>query len=215
MVAKTTKATLKPINRRLVTVRLVGISPLCTHQWNEKAKKEMRDKQQTGKKTKTRDLRDPEAEGKAAAYYTEDGKPALRAVAIKAAVIGAAHKDLGIERTLVRKALFIHPAGRNAVIPLEISNGNGKVKEVKMEIEEDPVRVGQGSADLRYRPYYYDWAVTTTWEIDADLLQVQDLLTLLDRAGFGVGIHEWRPEKGGELGRFRVDEKFKVIDEAA
>ena len=207
-------AALKPINKRLVTVRLVGISPLIQHRWSEKAKEMMRQKQQEGKKTKERDLKDPEKEGRDAGYYCdkEQKVPGVLAVAIKTAVIEAAHNDLGMPKTLVRKALFIHPMGREVVIPLETANGKGKVEA---EICEDMVRVGQGSADLRYRPYFYDWAVVTKWQIDADLLQVEDLLTLLDRAGFGVGIHEWRPEKGGEFGRFAIDRNAKVLDEKA
>ncbi len=208
MVAKAKEQkTIPPIQRRVLTVRLVGISPLIQHRWSEKAKEMMRQKQQEGKKTRSRDLRDPDEEGKAAGYYTEDGKPGVLAIAIKAAVIESAHLDLGIPKTLVRKALFIRPMGREVVLPLETVTGKGKVKG---EIEEDMVRVGQGSADLRYRPYFYDWAVTTEWEIDAELLKDEDLLKLLDRAGFGVGIHEWRPEKGGEYGRFKIDTNFKV-----
>jgi hypothetical protein len=201
------KKELTPIKRRIVTVRLVGTSPLIEHRWDEKAKEMMRQKQQTGKKTKDRQLRDPDEEGEAAMYRTADGKPGVLAVAIKAAVIEAAHQDLGIPKTLVRKALFIRPMGREVILEIEPSSGSGKVDYV---IEEDMVRVGQGSADLRYRPYFYDWAVTTEWEIDADLLKDEDLLTLVDRAGFGVGIHEWRPEKGGEFGRFQIDTNFAI-----
>ena len=207
---------LKPINRRLVTVRLIGVSPLIMHKWSEKAKRQIREKQQEGKKTRNRELRDPEQETKDATYWCDDKCtiPGVPAVAIKAAVTEAAHNDLGIPKTLVRKSLFIYPMGREVVVPIETVSGNGKAKGIpEGELTEDVVRVGQGSTDLRYRPYFYDWAVKAQWEIDADLLQVQDFLTLLDRAGFGVGICEWRPEKGGEYGRFRVDDKFKVTDE--
>lgn len=204
---------LKPINRRKISVRLIGVSPLICHRWSEKAKEMIRAKQQEGKKTKNRELRDPEAECKSATYWCDEKEtvPGLPAVAIKAAVISAAHNDLGFPKTLLKKAMFIHPMGREVVIPLEPAKGKGKVSG---ELTEDMVRVGQGSTDMRYRPYFYDWAVTTHWEVDTDLLQVQDLLTLLDRAGFGVGVCEWRPENGGEYGRFRVDDKFRVLDEA-
>lgn len=211
---------LKPINRRLVTVRLVGVSPLITHKWSEKAKRQIREKQQEGKKTKARDLREPEQEAKDATYWCDEERtiPGVPAVAIKAAVIEAAHNDLGFPKTLLRKSMFIYPMGREVIIPLESTNGSKSPKSKAVnapegECTEDVVRVGQGSTDLRYRPYFFDWAITTQWEVDADLLQVQDLITLLDRAGFGVGICEWRPEKGGEYGRFLVDDKFKVIDE--
>lgn len=201
------KQQLKAINRQMVTVRIVGVSPLITHKWDEKAKRMMRDKQQTGKKTKARDIRDPASECEAALYRTADGKPGLLAIAIKSAVITAAHTDLGIPKTLVRKALFIYPMGRDVVIPLESPDGE---QEVRYQMEEDMVRVGAGSSDLRYRPYFYEWAAVTQWELDVDQLQVDDLLTLIDRAGFGVGVHEWRPERDGEFGRFRIDENYPV-----
>lgn len=205
--AEAVQTKLKDINRHLVTVRIVGDSPVITHKWSEKALLTLRDKHK-GVKTKDRSVRDPEAEGEAATYYTPDKKPGILAVAIKAAIVEAAHKDLGIARTLVTKSLFVYPKGREIVLPLESANG----VELDRQICEDPVRVGQGSTDLRYRPYYFNWAVTPMFEIDADWLQVEDLLILINRAGFGVGIHEWRPEKGGEYGRFRIDDEFSVID---
>lgn len=201
------KKELKQVVRKLITIRLKGTSPLIHHQWTDKAKEMMRAKQQEGKKTKTRDLKDPKVEGESAMYRTDDGKPGVPAIAIKSAIITAAHNDLGMPRTLVRKALFIRPLGRNVILPLETYTGKGTVKYT---IEEDMVRVGQGTADMRYRPYFDEWAVTTQWEIDADLLQVDDLLTLIDRAGFGVGICEWRPEKNGEYGRFAIDTDHKI-----
>lgn len=199
-VAKQVK--LKPISKKIVSVRLVGISPLVQHKWSEKARKMIRDKQQEGKKTKDRELRNPEQEGRDAMHMTEDGKPGVPAAAIKAAIINAAHKDLGCEKTLVRKALFVLPMGRDVVIPLA---GNGKPLEV--EIVEDTVRVGQGIADLRYRPYITNWSLTIEVEINEELLQMQDVLFLLERAGFGVGLLERRPERGGDFGRFEVDLK--------
>lgn len=191
---------LAPINKQRVTMRINGLSPLIQHQWGEKALGMMRDKH-AGKKTKTRDVRDPEQEGREAAYTTDDGKYGVPAMAVKSAVIAAAHKDIGVEKTLVRKALFLVCKDSRKVIEMDCDDP---------VITEDPVRVGQGSADLRYRPYFHRWSVVMTWEIDAELLRVEDLLNLIDRAGFGVGIGEWRPEKGGEYGRFEVDRSFPV-----
>lgn len=190
---------IKPIRRKLVRMRIVGKSPLICHAWDEKNKSLMRDKH-SGAKSKNRDARDTVAEGEAAAYRKDDGRHGIPAMAIKSSVIGAAHKDLGIEKTLVRKALFL-VCDDDKILPIESD---------PPVIQEDVVRVGQGSADLRYRPYYFNWSVIVDWEIDAELLQVKDLVTLVDRAGFGVGICEWRPEKGGEYGRFAVDQSFPL-----
>ena len=191
---------LTPIKRQIVKMRIVGTSPLIQHQWDEKALGMIRDKH-AGKKTKARDVRDPQAEGEAAMYRTDKGKYGVPAMAIKSAIITAAHKDIGIEKTLVRKALFLVCNDSKKILPMDCD---------APEIVEDTVRVGAGSADLRYRPYFYRWAVDLTWEIDGELLRVEDLLNLIDRAGFGVGICEWRPEKGGEYGRFEVDRTAKI-----
>lgn len=200
-----TEVSIKPIRRKIIQCRIVGVSPLVQHKWAEKAMRMMRDKH-AGKKSKNREKRDPEQEGKDAAYYTEDGGFGVPAMAIKSAMISAAHKDIGLDKTLVRKSLFIYPSTPNAIIPMETD---------EPVIVEDNVRVGAGSADLRYRPYFYKWAVTMEWEIDAELLQTADLMTLIDRAGFGIGIGERRPEKGGEFGRFRIDPDFPITERDA
>lgn len=185
---------LKPINTRQMRCVIKGTSPLIQHKWSEKALIMMREKG-SGKKTKDREARNPEAESEAATYRDSSGNYAIPVLALKSAIISAAHKDIGIEKTLVRKALFIK-SNPDMMLPMQCS---------EPVTREDSVRVGQGSADLRYRPQFDDWSVEFTVEIDADLLQPSDVVNLIDRAGFGVGIGEWRPEKGGEYGRFQVE----------
>lgn len=196
------KVELKPISRKRMRFWICGTSPLITHNWDEKAKEMMRGKQ-AGKKTKTREIRDPQREAMAAAYKTDGGQFGIPGMGFKASMLAAAHKDLGIEKTLVRKAVFLATADSNKILEMECGTP---------VIREDMVRVGMGSADLRYRPMWTDWRVRITLEVDADLLTQEDIATLVDRAGFGVGICEWRPEKGGEFGRFEIDrsEPFEV-----
>lgn len=191
---------LKPIRRVKMSFGIVGTSPLVTHKWSEKAKREMREKQ-GGKKTRSREARDPAAEAKAATYVTDDGDYGIPAMALKKAIVGAAHKDIGIEKTLVRKALFLMCDDSNMVI---------KISSDPPIVREDQVRVGAGSADMRYRPEFRNWSCRVDLEVDAELLTDEDILSLVDRAGFGVGICEMRPEKGGEFGRFSIDRTSPV-----
>jgi hypothetical protein len=153
------------------------------------------------KKTKSRDVRFPEAEAKDATYVTSSGVYGIPGMAFKSALVAAAHKDIGIEKTLVRKALFLVTDDAGNVLPIECA---------EPVVREDMVRVGVGAADMRYRPEFREWSCWITLEVDSQLLQQNDILALVDRAGFGVGICEWRPEKGGEYGRFKVDEKAGV-----
>jgi hypothetical protein len=187
---------LRPIKKRIMKLSIVGTSPMIQHQWSDKALQMMRDKHQ-GKKTKNRETRDPDKEFQEATYRTDKGDYGIPLTALKGALICAAHKDIGIEKTLVKKAIFIPCKDSGGILKMECPE--------PPVMREDPVRVGQGSADLRYRPHFAEWSVEVQFEIDAELLTEEDVLSLVDRAGFGVGICEWRPEKGGEHGRFEVD----------
>lgn len=185
---------LKPmfIERRQFTIE--SLSPLIQHAWSQKALQQMRDKH-AGKKTKNRDVRDPNAEFQEAMYRTRDGQYGIPAVNLKSAIVCAAHKDLGVEKTLVRKGLFICAAPEDPILPMRCA---------EPVMREDCVRVGVGSTDLRYRPQFDWWELDFIVEFDAELLTDGVIASLIDRAGFGVGLHEWRPERSGEFGRFRV-----------
>lgn len=189
------KVDLKKIRRAIVSFRIRGTTPLIQHKWSEKAKAQMRDKH-AGKKTKAREVRNPQQEAKDATYTTVDGNVGIPAMALKKAILFAAHKDIGIERTLVRKALFLKCDDPGLVIPIDAD---------EPILREDSVTVGMSQTDLRYRPEFRNWSADVRFEIDAELLTPEDLITLVNRAGFGVGIGEMRPERDGEFGRFEVD----------
>ena len=195
---------LKPIKQCEMELRIQGTTPLIHHNWDEKSKEMMRQKH-AGVKTKKRDVRDPDAEFRAATHKTAEGVYGFPSGGIKKCLLNAAHKDIGIEKTLLRKSLFII-ADDDSVTgePLCFLDTEEPV------MREDVVRVGQGSTDLRYRPEFKDWSITLKIQYDAEALTVDDVLNLFQRAGFGVGIGEWRPEKAGEYGRFELDREFEV-----
>jgi hypothetical protein len=188
---------LKPIVPKKISFWISGTSPMIQHAWAEKGLKQMRMTASERKKV-PKVGRDPEIEANDAMYKLKDGSPACPMLAIKASLIGAAHKDLGIEKTLVRKALFLpSPEYEPGLLsPLYFDS---------LEIREDIVRIGQGQTDLRYRPEFTGWRVNVILEVDTDLINEQDIVNLVNRAGFSVGVGEWRPEKGGEYGRFEFD----------
>lgn len=172
-----------------------GTSPLIQHAWSEKGLAMMRMTAQERKK-QPKTARDPEKEAREAMYQTADGQPGIPLLAFKASLIGAAHKDLGLEKTLVKKAFFVPSNDPNNITPIEAD---------EPVVREDIVRVGANQTDLRYRPQFNNWRANIVAEIDSELLSAQDVANLVNRAGFSVGIGEWRPEKGGEFGRFELD----------
>lgn len=69
---------------------------------------------------------------------------------------------------------------------------------------EDMVRVGMGTADIRYRAEFSPWKVRLSLSYNAGALSPEQIVNLFNIAGFGVGVGEWRPEKDGSYGRFHV-----------
>lgn len=199
---------LKPIVPKTISFWIRGVSPLIQHAWSDKGLKQLR-MTSAERKKQPKAGRDPQGEAMAAMYQLNDGSPAFPMLAFKASLISAAHKDLGIEKTLVRKSLFIPRSAYEGELMAQLHGS-------EPEIREDIVRVGAGQTDLRYRPEFRQWRVNVVLEIDADLLNEQDIINLVNRAGFSVGIGEWRPEKGGEYGRFELDtsEPMQEIDPA-
>ena len=71
-------------------------------------------------------------------------------------------------------------------------------------MREDMVRVGMGTADIRYRAGFPEWSTTITISYNAGVFTPEQIVNLFNQGGFGVGVGEWRPEKNGPFGRFHV-----------
>jgi hypothetical protein len=186
---------LKPIIVMDVSFGIIGTSPLIQHNWSAPSRDYLR-KSPAERRKQPKKKHDPEKEAAEACYMTEDGEYGLPLLGFKAALISAAHKDIGLEKTLLKKSFFVAQDGK-LIAPL-ITDG--------YTVREDIVRIGANQTDLRYRPEFTDWRAIITAQVSSESLTPTDIANLVNRAGFSVGIGEWRPEKGGEYGRFRLDE---------
>lgn len=189
----------------LIEIGIEGISPLLMHAWTEKAKRMMamtapRRKIEAGKLKGI--PRDPEAEALASAYYTDSGEYGLPLTAFKGSLINTAHKDEGVEKTVIRKSIFIPTNDSNLCVPISY--------EKEPYVRTDMVRVGMGSTDMRYRLCFEQWKASFTLFVDTARLSIENVIILADKAGFSTGVGDWRPQTGGEMGRFRVDTAVPV-----
>lgn len=174
---------------REATLLIEGTSPLITHKWSEKAKKQMLDKQQK-KASKGKEAKDPQKDYEESIYYTEDGRPGFPAVGFKAAMVrGGTYLDM--KMTFLRGAF--HVIGE--ILPVD---GDPQMRE-------DMVRVQQTS-DIRYRAEFPKWSVDVPLEYNERAISLEQLVQIARTAGFAVGVGEWRPERNGQFGRFTVTE---------
>jgi len=179
-----------------LTLRGIPASPLVVRQFSEKAKKEIRDKH-LKKAKKAKEERKPNEEAEAAKYKDAAGRECAPVAAIKKSIISAATAFDDLTKVALRQALFINPAdGPGQLVPIERYDGTPAVGFMR----EDPVTIGISTRGLAYRPEYPEWQLRVSIEYNPRLVSEEQLLALVDQAGWGVGICEGRPEKSSALG---------------
>ena len=201
--ATTAAVTVPRIQSVRAQIPIVGTAPLIVHNWSDKAKRQMLDAQQGRKTPKV--TRDTQADYEASLYRTDAGY-GFPVIGFKAAIVCAARffgKDVSM--VSLRQCLFMQgvpSADRSQILtPIE---GEPKIRE-------DMVRVGMGGTDLRYRGEFLDWTAVLDVTFVASALDLNSVLALIDAAGMGVGVGEWRPEKRGQHGTFALDDSREVV----
>ena len=183
--------TLQPIQRQTMRVRIVGDSPLICHRFDEKARKIMLDKQQK-KAAQAKAAKDPEADFNAARYVMEDGRDGFPAAGVKKAIANAFRFSDCIKKVEINGALHVEPGAE--LIPIDCR---------EMVMREDTVRISM-STDIRFRPEYRDWSMEFDVVFNSRAISPEQIVNLVNIAGFGIGIGEWRPERSGQFGMFHV-----------
>ncbi len=193
------QVSINKIGTETLRVPIVGTAPLIVHKFSEKAKRQMLDAMQGRKSPK--EPKNPEAEFEAAFYRHDDGGYGFPVIAFKAATVGAARfYGKSVSMTALRQFVFMDA---------EFSKTDGqKLARIvgSPHMREDVTRVGMGGTDLRYRPEFTEWATSLEITYVKTMLTRDSVLSLVDAGGMGVGVGEWRPEKKGDFGTYRIDE---------
>lgn len=184
---------LPPLDIRTIQIKVVGDSPLICHRWSEKAKRMMLEKQM-GKATSGREHKIPEEDYRESLYPMPDGNGyGVPTLAFKNAAVTAC-TSMGKAITKVQARQAFHVIG-------------GLVKiEGTPRMRDDMVRVGMGTADIRFRGEFpVPWSCVLTIRYNARVLSDEQIANIINTSGFAVGICEWRPECNGESGLFHVE----------
>lgn len=182
---------------RSVTATICGVTPLLQNRFFEA--------QETAKATRAVHIKDsdPRTEAERAAYRDPDGVLYLPGAAIARLLreSGSAHKQRGSRKSLK----FIVPSAvliADDIIPL----ANEKGEPLRdFEVDGRPVTIPATKGRImRYRPRLNAWCATFVVEVDDDSLSVETVHQLLTEGGSKIGVGDFRPERGGPFGRFRV-----------
>lgn len=183
--------TFPKLNIKTMSIRLVGDSSLICHAWSKKAKEEMLAKQQK-KARQAKQAKDPQRDFEESLYMHPLGGYGFPVKAFKSAAVDACSHIDGVTKVLARGAFHIE--GELAQI------------EGTPEMREDMVRIGPGTADLRYRGEFDPWAVALHIRYNANVLSPEQIANLFNTAGFAIGVGELRPARDGSNGMFHVVE---------
>jgi hypothetical protein len=195
---------IEPIQVETIHIPIVGMTPLIMHNWSDKAKKMLLATKQNKKSPK--EICDPQAEYEASMYRIRKEDDSLGfgmpAAAFAQATVGAARfYGRNVTMTALRQFLFVE--GRITDADQQI------LVEVygEPEMREDHVRLsGRGSgADLRYRACFRDWSAILPVTYVKTSIDRNSVVSLVEAGGMGVGVGDWRREKGGSFGSYEID----------
>lgn len=205
---------IRPLAIKRVKVRITGDTPLIVHAWSEKAKRQMLEAQMKTTKTKAKEVRNPFDDFIQSLYWLE-GKPeesteeafeeavkngakwGFPVGAIKQAGNSAAYRMGWVKNQMQLRGSYF------------LQTEYGDMAEIKgsfPEMREDMVRIGMGSADLRYRGEFKSWYMDMTLEYNASGdMTLEQILNVINAGGYTCGIGEWRPEKDGSFGKYHIE----------
>lgn len=179
-----------------IEIEIRGVTPLLIHRFNEDAEQ--------AKATRRVELNrgTPREEATKNAYIAADGTFYFNAFSIPAALgnAGSNHKARGSRKSL----RFVVPSAvRMTSDTVTILNGSGPAKDFDVDSRPVTIPATKGRV-MRHRPRFDQWGARFDLMVDDNLLSVEMVQQLLTEAGQSIGIGDFRPEKRGPFGTFRV-----------
>lgn len=211
---------IRPIEIKKTTVRVVGDTPLIMHAWSEKAKRMMLEAQTGKAKGKKKPVRNPVDDFIQSAYWLT-GKPVypddatddvcadafsqaiangatfgFPVTAFKQAAMSAAYRLGWVKNQMGMRGAFFIDGDESGMV---------QIASDPPIMREDMVKVGMGTADLRYRAQFNNWSadLNISYNASGDF-SLDNIINALNAAGFVCGVGEWRPEKDGTYGMFHI-----------
>lgn len=210
---KTEIIEIRPIEIKKVTVRVVGDTPLIMHAWSEKAKRMMLEAQMGIAKGKKKEVKNPADDFIRSMYWLtpmpEDGtmesfeeaiangaRFGFPVTAFKQAAISAAYRMGWAKDKMSMRGAFYIDSDENGMIEIHSDTP---------EMREDMVKVGMGTADIRYRGEFKNWYADLTISYNANgQYSLENIVNIINAGGYVCGVGEWRPERDGQNGMFHV-----------
>lgn len=172
-----------------ITVPIVGKTPLLMDRFPPKTRDAILAKQTGVSKTATKTPRKIEEETREAVHMTRSKKVGFPAEGFKRGMMECT--------SYVGDKFF----SKKLIMGIQIVNTEDGLVPIKWK-KQDVLEHNIGHT-TKFSPRFHDWTCELKIRYDANNLSPQDILTLLNYAGFYVGVGAWRPKgKDGGSGNF-------------
>lgn len=204
---------IRPIQIKTASIHIVGDTPLIMHAWSEKAKREMLEKQMKVTKTKAKDAKNPVEDFIRSMYWltpmpeqmTQEGfeeaiangaRFGFPVTAFKQAAISAAYRMGWAKDKMSMRGSFFITGDENQML---------EIKSDPPIMREDMVKIGMGTADIRYRGEFRNWSADIEISFNENgQHSLEQIINIVNAGGYVCGVGEWRPERDGQYGMFHV-----------
>ena len=200
---------IQALKRDSVILNIVGTTPMLMHRFSKKAQRELLFP--SGRKNsaeKAESLKhDPLNEYREAVYLNRDtSRPS--AIHIPSNAFSTAMASAALDIPGATKAQIMRLV---SVDTMQIDMYGVPKMAMHMVRSSDMNR----TPDVRTRPCFPEWACRIEIGFVATMLKPSQIVNLVAAAGMIVGIGDWRPQKGGMFGKFRIaspdDREFSAI----
>jgi hypothetical protein len=204
--AKETKVVITPPKLATATVTIIGTAPYLQNRFSSANRDKMLATQKAGSSVKkTKKARAPkdfekvyqgsmhiagyvkDEEGTVITLAEKDRWHGIPCTALRNAMIDACRLT-EMDMVRAKMCIFVVEQGKDAENLEPLVKINGKPQ---MHIER--VKIGASSTDLAARAMFVKWSATFQIQWDDDVFHAQDVINLLARAGWQVGIGAGRP----------------------
>lgn len=186
-----------------IEVEFEGSSPLFMNRMSLEQLELLR----TKKRAKFVAPKDPRDEADPKVYRTEDGKPYLPTENFVSCLIAAGlYIKLDGKRQMTTSKSTLLPGFMTVENPfLMLTNGNGNGHAPTWEVD---MRQGRnpngGQAICIVRPRFDRWGFKAVMLMDDEQIAEDRIRELVDIAGSRIGLGDFRPQRKGIYGKFRV-----------
>ena len=186
---------LQPISVGTIRVQIKGKTPLLMDKFPDEVKKGILAKQAGVSKGNKKKVRDTKQETQEAIHVTSTGQIGYPAFGFKKGMMECT--------SFVGDKMFSKKLVSGAVKIMNVEDGLIPIKYENQTILEHNV-----GSNTKFSPMFSGWSCELKIEYDQNNISAQDIVTLLNYAGFYNGIGAWRPKSGGggsgEYGMYEV-----------